>query len=99
MKHTHFCFQSKTITYLSNLRCLPCKRIFWKGNFWNKWNGNKARNKKGNAHFPPLIFMQLTQPLQSLHFTKDWRYRFEVTQKALKSKSIKKGAPLSPNLC
>jgi|GEM_PF-4628740 hypothetical protein len=52
MKHTRFCFQSKTITYLSNLWCLPCKRIFWKGNFWNKWNGNKARDKKGNAHFP-----------------------------------------------
>lgn len=47
----------------------------------------------------PLIFMQLTQPLQTLRLTKDWRYRLKVTQKALKSKSIKKGAPLSPNLC
>ena len=45
-------FSVKTITYLSNLRCFPRKRIFWKGNFWNKWNGNKARDKKGNAHFP-----------------------------------------------
>ena len=46
-------FSVKTITtYLSNLRCLLRKRIFWKGNFWNKWNGNKARDKKGNAHFP-----------------------------------------------
>lgn len=99
MRHTHFCFQSKTITYPPNLWCFLRKRTLEERDFWNKWNGNKARNKKGNAHFPPLIFMQLTQPLQSLHFTKDWRYRFEVTQKALKSKSIKKGAPLSPNLC
>ena len=30
---------------------------------------------------------------------KDWRCRFEVAQKALKSRGIKKGAPLSPNLC
>ena len=60
--------------------------------------GIKQEIKKGMP-ISPLIFMQLTQPLQSLYFTKDWRYRFEVTQKALKSKSIKKGAPLSPNLC
>ena len=98
MKHTHFCFQLKTITYLSNLRCLLRKRTLEERDFWNKWNGNKARDKKGNAHFP-LIFMQLKQPLQSLHFTKDWRYRFEVAQKALKRRGIKKGAPLSPNLC
>ena len=52
MRHTHFCFQSKTITYLSNLRCFPRKRTLEKRDFWNKWNGNKARDKKGNAHFP-----------------------------------------------
>ncbi len=60
--------------------------------------GIKQEIKKGMP-ISPLIFMQLTQPLQSLRLTKDWRYRLKVTQKALKSKSIKKGAPLSPNLC
>ena len=49
--------------------------------------------------FSPSIFMQLMQPLPFLHFTKDWRYWFEVAQKASKSRGIKKGAPLSPNLC
>ncbi len=49
MKHTRFCFQSKTITYLSNLRCFPRERTFEKRDFWNKWNGNKARDKKENA--------------------------------------------------
>lgn len=49
MKHTRFCFQSKTIIYLSNLRCFPRKRTLEKRDFWNKWNGNKAGDKKGNA--------------------------------------------------
>ena len=60
--------------------------------------GIKQEIKKGMP-ISPLIFMQLTQPLQSLRLTKDWRCRFEVAQKALKSRGIKKGAPLSPNLC
>ena len=60
--------------------------------------GIKQEIKKGMP-ISPLIFMQLTQPLQTLRLTKDWRCRLKVTQKARKSKSIKKGAPLSPNLC
>ena len=52
MKHTRFCFQSKTITYPSNLQCFLRKRTLEERDFWNKWNGNKARDKKGNAHFP-----------------------------------------------